>query len=345
MINSVRLSICNTITLYEYDTPPNLARTSVYKTESMWGNKSPFSVLPHADGGVNRAKELPAVSSMSPFESGATPLLPIGQHRQSPVVHAGVRTVEEIEAEMRAAVQHSRTRQKEILLQQQMQLEEEERHRILQEQELQRQMLLQQEQHQLHMQRLLQHQREQQYQRTPPPRMLPTSQSPRFLEQQRQLLLQQQQEQQLQQQRMQEQLRLDEMERQLLARAAIQQRRQSPNPAMLRHRQSSGLSMSDAYGRQHRRQESQSPSNGNHRYTAALQEGLVLPTPQNIQLQQRLLSEMAQAEFIRNVQGNNPHAVIEQEALRMEAMRKILETEQMEEKRRRKAAKIAHMVS
>lgn len=345
MINSVRLSICNTITLYEYDTPPNLARTSVYKTESMWGNKSPFSVLPHADGGVNRAKELPAVSSMSPFESGATPMLPIGQHRQSPVVHAGVRTVEEIEAEMRAAVQHSRTRQKEILLQQQMQLEEEERHRILQEQELQRQMLLQQEQHQLHMQRLLQHQREQQYQRTPPPRMLPTSQSPRFLEQQRQLLLQQQQEQQLQQQRMQEQLRLDEMERQLLARAAIQQRRQSPNPAMLRHRQSSGLSMSDAYGRQHRRQESQSPSNGNHRYTAALQEGLVLPTPQNIQLQQRLLSEMAQAEFIRNVQGSNPHAVIEQEALRMEAMRKILETEQMEEKRRRKAAKIAHMVS
>ena len=309
----------------------------------MWENKSPFSVLPRTDGGVNRAKEVLAVSSILPVESGAPPLLPIGQHRQTPAIHAGVRTVEEIEAEMRAAVQHSRTRQKEILLQQQIQLEEEERQRILQEQELQRQMLLQQEQHQLHMQRLLQHQREQQYQRTPPPRMLPSSQSPRFLEQQRQLLLlQQQQEQQLQQQQMQEQLRLDEMERQLLARAAIQ-RRQSPNPAMLRHRQPSGLLLSDAYGHQHRRQESQSPSNGNHRYTATLQEGLVLPTPQNIQLQQRLLSEMAQAEFIRNVQGGNP--VIEQDALRMEAMRKILETEQMEEKRRRKAAKIAHMVS
>jgi len=332
---------------FDYDAPPNLARTSVNKAESMWGNKSPF-VLPRANGGVNRAKELSAVSTTPPVESGATPSLPVGQHRESPVFYAGVRTVEEIEAEMRAAVQHSRARQKEILLQQQMQHEEEERQRILQEQELQRQLLLQQEQHQLHMQRLLQHQREQQYQRTPPPRMLPTSQSPRFLEQQRQLLLlQQHQEQQLQQQRIQEQIRIDEMERQLLARhgAAIQQRRQSPNPAMLRHRQSSGLSLSDAFGQQHRRQESQSPSNGNHRYSTTLQEGLVLPTPQNIQLQQRLLSEMAQVEFIRNVQSGNPHAVIEQEALRMEAMRKILETEQMEEKRRRKAAKIAHMVS
>ena len=328
----------------DYDAPPNLALTSVNKTESMWGNKSPFAVLPRANGGFNRAKA--AVSSTPPVESGVTPLLPVGQHRESPVFYAGVRTVEEIEAEMRAAVQHSRERQKEIFLQQQMQQEEEERQRILQEQELQRQSLFQQEQHQLHMQRLLQHQREQQYQRTPPPRMLPTSQSPRFLEQQRQhLLLQQHQEQQLQQQRIQEQIRIDEMERQLLARAAIQQRRQSPNPAMLRHRQSSGLSSSDAFGHQHRRQESQSPSNSNHRYSTALQEGLVLPTPQNIQLQQRLLSEMAQVEFIRNVQSGNPHAVIEQEALRMEAMRKILETEQMEEKRRRKAAKIAHMVS
>lgn len=34
----------------------------------------------------------------------------------------------------------------------------------------------------------------------------------------------------------------------------------------------------------------------------------------------------------------------QQEALRAEAMRKIMETERMEEKRRRRAAKIAHMV-
>ena len=59
-------------------------------------------------------------------------------------------------------------------------------------------------------------------------------------------------------------------------------------------------------------------------------------------MQQRLLAEMAQAEFMRDLQGVS---AVEQEALRMEAMRKIMETERMEEKRRRRAAKIAHMVS
>lgn len=59
-------------------------------------------------------------------------------------------------------------------------------------------------------------------------------------------------------------------------------------------------------------------------------------------MQQRLLSEMAQTEFIRDLQGAS---ATEQEALRMEAMRKIMETERMEEKRRRRAAKIAHMVN
>ena len=62
--------------------------------------------------------------------------------------------------------------------------------------------------------------------------------------------------------------------------------------------------------------------------------------PQNIQLQQRLLSEMAQAEFMREMQAVSQ---AEQDALQAEAMRRIMETERMEEKRRRKAAKIAHM--
>ncbi len=62
--------------------------------------------------------------------------------------------------------------------------------------------------------------------------------------------------------------------------------------------------------------------------------------PQNIQLQQRLLSEMAQAEFMRDMQAVSQ---AEQDALQAEAMRRIMETERMEEKRRRKAAKIAHM--
>jgi DNA topoisomerase 2-associated protein PAT1 len=49
---------------------------------------------------------------------------------------------------------------------------------------------------------------------------------------------------------------------------------------------------------------------------------------------------MAQVEFMRDMQGISQ---AEQEALRVEAMRKIMETERMEERRRRKAAKIAHM--
>lgn len=47
-------------------------------------------------------------------------------------------------------------------------------------------------------------------------------------------------------------------------------------------------------------------------------------------------------EFIQNLQGVS---AADQEALRVEAMRKIVEAERMEEKRRRRAAKIAHMVS
>lgn len=64
--------------------------------------------------------------------------------------------------------------------------------------------------------------------------------------------------------------------------------------------------------------------------------------PQNIQLQQRLLSEIAQVEFMQEMQGASTQ--VEQESLRMEAMKKIVEAEKMEEKRRRKALKIAHMV-
>ena len=75
-------------------------------------------------------------------------------------------------------------------------------------------------------------------------------------------------------------------------------------------------------------------------FPTPLQESLSYH-PQNIQLQQRLLADLAQVDFSRELHGASP---AEQEALRMEAMRKIVETEKMEEKRRRKAAKIAHMV-
>lgn len=66
-------------------------------------------------------------------------------------------------------------------------------------------------------------------------------------------------------------------------------------------------------------------------------------------MQQKLLAEMAQAEFLHSLQGSpvpvNPAEEKEmQDALRAEAMRKIMEAERMEEKRKRKLEKIRYMV-
>ena len=243
---------------------------------------------------------------------------------------------------MLAAVQESR--QRELLILQQRKLLEEEQHmRLLQEQERQKR-LCQEQQQQQQLQRLLQHQQE----RTPPPRMMPVSQSPRFLEHPRQILmLQHQQEQQQQQQRLQElqdQLRFEELERRMIAQMTLQQT-QNGNQNNL-HRQSSNLSLAEiqaaqVFHQQQRRQRSRSPAIGNHQISASLQES-AQHHANKIQLQQRLLSEMAQAEFSRDFQSVSQ---ADQEALRAEAMRKIVEAEKMEEKRRKKAAKIAHMAS
>jgi DNA topoisomerase 2-associated protein PAT1 len=228
--------------------------------------------------------------------------------------------------------QHSlEQEQRRILQERRLWLEEKQRR--TQEQELERQRIFQlQEQQRL--QQLMQQQQQQQ-QRTPPPRMLPVSQSPRFFEHQRQLL-------QLQQQQQQEQVQMEELQRQLLNNLTLQQqgsvdsRRRLAGPtdyeiqaAQLLHQQQQ---------QQRRQARSQSPTL-NH-FNSVPQD----VAPQNIQLQQRLLSEMAQAEFLREMQATTPKQLEQQEALRAEAMRKIIEAEKMEEKRRRKAAKIAHMV-
>ncbi|KAF5369845.1 hypothetical protein D9758_001398 [Tetrapyrgos nigripes] len=329
--------------------PPQKAPTAssaapLISLESIWDDKSPFSF--RLNGAARAPSRDPATS---------TP-------RQS-----GIRTLQEIEAEMRAAAEQSREaaalqqRQQQLLLQQQQQQREEEdryfrqrqQEQQEQEQEFQRQRLLYQHEQQqlqqlqrLQQQQLLQ-QREQQQHRTPPPRMLPVSQSPRFLEHQRQiLLLQQQQEQQqlVRLQQLEEQLRVEELERQLRAQQISSQNlyeRQQPSGPTLaemeaRHQQ-------QLLQQQQMRQRSQSPAarNGHHngQHNVPLQDNMPY-LPQSIQLQQRLLNEIAQVDFFRDMQGLSQ---ADQEALRMEAMRKILETEKMEEKRRRKAAKIAHM--
>jgi DNA topoisomerase 2-associated protein PAT1 len=254
--------------------------------------------------------------------------------------------------------QPQRTRQQELLAQQQ--LHQHQQRQLLQDEERRRQQPYQQQEQEQQLHRLMQ-QREQLHQRTPPPRMIPTSQSPRFLEHQRHImLLQQQQELQLQQQQqhlreLQEQLRIEELERRMAAQMTLERNRNgSPfNPRrtpikyttaeiqaahLFQQQQQQQLLLQQQ--QQYRRQRSRSPAVSASHFPAPLQEGLSYH-PQNIQLQQRLLADLAQVDFSRELHGASP---AEQEALRMEAMRKIVETEKMEEKRRRKAAKIAHMV-
>ncbi|RDB20812.1 DNA topoisomerase 2-associated protein pat1 [Hypsizygus marmoreus] len=342
--------------------PTQTPRSTTQSLEAIWDDRSPFSVLPRTNGAGRSAvheahRASPSSSRFSPFAEAEPAAHQQGHvHSRGPL---GIRTLQEIEAEMQAAAQQSRTALVQRQLQQQqqqqqlMQQQEEEALRLLQqqeEQEHQRQQILQyqEQQHQLQLQRALQQQqREQQHlQRTPPPRMIPgASQSPRFHEHQRQILLLQQQQEQQQQQRLlelQEQLRYEEMERQMMARMTLQQSH-SPNHFVHR-RQPSGPTAAEIQAaqvlQQQRRQRSRSPAVNHNNFPVPLQEGLPY-LPQNIQLQQRLLSELAQAEFLREMQGATSQA--EQEALRAEAMRKIVEAEKMEEKRRKKAAKIAHM--
>lgn len=215
---------------------------------------------------------------------------------------------------------------------------------------------------------------------SPPPRMHPHSQSPRFHQQQQQhqihlihlqqqqqerqllelakqrerqsllqeqqLLLQQQQQRQQQLQLM-EQMRLEEMER---ARQIRLQHANHMNSPLVHQRHSPALS--ERYQRSLGRQSPAIASAGGLGGTpldVPFQQSIPY-LPQDIQLQQRLLAEMAQVEFLNSMQGapQSEREVREeremQELLRAEAMRKIMEAERSDVKRRRKQAKIQHMV-
>ncbi|KAF8449234.1 topoisomerase II-associated protein PAT1 [Boletus edulis BED1] len=349
------------------------APSAPHSLESIWDDRSPFSMLRGANGAARVTDHRPSSTSRH-LASPTTSSLAHGQqtladhHRtpdqqlHQPISHGansfGARTVQEIEAEMRLAAQQARQRQelelrqreRELRLaeeqqlsqqqqqQQQQQLRDQDRLRLLQ---LQQQQLIQQEQqlrlHQVHQQQVTPPP-------PPPPRMslLPRTQSPRFHQQhqhQQQILMLQQEQERQQQERLkelQERLRMEELERQLRAQQLSQLQQQ---PSLQARRQAS---YADLQALQQRRTHSPAGaafatgSNGGGEVNQ--QDAPFLP--QSIQLQQRLLSEMAQAEFMRDMQGISQ---AEQEALRAEAMRKIMETERMEEKRRRKASKIAYM--
>lgn len=134
---------------------------------------------------------------------------------------------------------------------------------------------------------------------------------------------------------------MEELERQLRSQHLHQQR-----GAGLPQRQSSGPTLGEVQAAEQllrRRQQQRSPAAflDSPAVEAPFQQSLQY-LPQDIQMQQRLLAEAAQIEFLNQLKASpNP---LEQEALRAEAMRKIMEAERMEDKRRRKQAKLAHMV-
>ncbi|KZP16629.1 hypothetical protein FIBSPDRAFT_794305, partial [Athelia psychrophila] len=319
--------------------------------EALWDDKSPFSALPR----TNRTAR-PAEPVRTPPAARNSPYLQNAQATsQQPMLHSGsqtgVRTLQDIEAEMLALASRNRQgldspqmhqqqaySEREIMQRQQQQQQQRDQQQHLQQQEhlqwLQDQKLLQQ-QHAL--------QQQQFHQRTPPPRMMPQSQSPRFhLHQQQILLLQQQQAEQQQQQRLQElqdQLRLEEIERQLRAQQ-LSDLGQGPN-YHLNQRPPSGPSLMELQAMQAQQLRRQrSPAGFGDVHSSPNMQNMQR-MPHDEQMQRRLLlSEMAQAEFLQNLQGVSP---ADQEILRAEAMRKIVEAERMEDKRRRRAAKIAHM--
>lgn len=147
-----------------------------------------------------------------------------------------------------------------------------------------------------------------------------------------------------------EQLRLEEIERARQIRLQQMQSANHLNSPLLHQRHSPALS--ERYQRSLGRQ---SPAIvgagglGGAPLDVPFQQSIQY-LPQDIQLQQRLLAEMAQVEFLNSMQGG-PQSEREvreeremQELLRAEAMRKIMEAERSDVKRRRKQAKIQHMV-
>ncbi|KZT10098.1 uncharacterized protein LAESUDRAFT_722251 [Laetiporus sulphureus 93-53] len=325
--------------------------------ESVWDDKSPFSVLPRSNGASRPSDQIlshsrsqpPQPSKFSPFgpavNEGMLSHQTLGSIGTN--LHKGVHTLEEIEADMRAAAAAAQHQQQQQPIAQSHLLTE----NLVRSQ--------------------IPRQGTPQHVATPPPRMHPHSQSPRFHQQQQQhqiqmIQLQQQQQQQrqlleLQEQRerqqqqqllqLQEQLRLEEIDRQ---RAIRLQQMQSANRAqqLMHQRHTSGGGLSPALSDRQQRLGRSSPAQALlHNQTSLevpFQQSLPY-LPQDVQLQQRLLAEMAQQEFINNMQGG-PRSEREareeremQELLRAEAMRKIMEAEKMEEKRRKKQAKIQYM--
>lgn len=311
--------------------------------------------MPYNVATAERLTPAPSASKFSPFgpEAGGDALPAAHQQPMTLSLGAnqthGVRTLEEIEAEMREAFAAQRL-QNQSPTQQQLYAQGHIRSTSAQRQHLPPQYV---------------------QGGTPPPRMHPHAQSPRFQQQQQhqQIHLLQQQQQQMQLLELQElrerqhQQQLLELQEQLRAEELERQRQQQQQQQHLRQQQA----LRDAQLLQHHRQQSSGTPIGEMPYRrqahrAATPSRIHQPQPQldapfqqsmqflprEIQMQQKLLAEMAQAEFLHSLQNSpvgTPNENREvQDMLRAEAVRKIMEAERMEDRRRRKLEKIRYMV-
>ncbi|KLO11600.1 hypothetical protein SCHPADRAFT_998761 [Schizopora paradoxa] len=363
--------------------------------ESIWDDKSPFSVLRGATGSLGRksglgyqstastsqSKTLAAPESEIRHSSSLSQVLPSSSTTGIKYATTGIKTVQEIEAEMIAKSQRLRAQAAQAAAQAQAdaealqararaQAEAEARNRAQAEAEARARA-----QAEAHAQLLAQQRQQQQQhqQQMRPPRM--HSQSPstfvrlqpqtqagrvhspnlayqqNLLEQQEQMRLEELERQLREQMYLEQDLVNAGGDRALLAQLQQQQRRQAlteqrqlqefPNDfqrfvdqppdiqALLQSQKRQQSPMRRGTPQQQLQQQ----------LAAALNGGRGQGMPQNlhdVQLQQRLLAQLAHEEFSHTNVRN-------QEVLRAEAMRKIMETERLEGKRRRKAAKLAHM--
>jgi len=144
----------------------------------------------------------------------------------------------------------------------------------------------------------------------------------------------------------QEQLQMEDLERRLRAQQLHQAQQQQARAALHQRQAPAAPTLVELQAAEQllrRGQRQQSPAAFvNDQLEAPFQQSMQY-LPQDLQIQQRMLAEAAQLELLQQLKGT-PNQV-DQETLRAEAMRKIMEAERMEDKRRRRQAKVAHMVS
>lgn len=296
----------------------------------VWDDRSPMQALPRM-GSANRVAQHPAASFLpfdtlqsNEFGAGIQPPLPRNGS------HAAYHTAQEIEEEMRLAALRQREAQaRELQAREQQQLQEHyERLRLQELQAMQRAELDYQQQS-----------------RTPPPRMHPHSQSPRFHHQLQQHILVQQQREQAREQHafhsISAQLRAEELarrERELGVQASPQARLLAEQQlATQTQRLGSPGQLDPRLAVELQQLRRASPAFDPHIQqlhsvgTGAAPRGTQI-LPDDIQMQQIMLRRNANDEFLREMVGSE------------QVGRRIMEAERMEEQRRRKAAKISHMV-